>query len=275
MWRRIIFLSNDVIREKARRSLIDTNSSLLPSRHHQLYFSKGWLSLLKKRKKFKSHQSHGKDGDADEEAIRTNLPILIRLLSDFSPNDIIYGDEFGLFYGIAPTTTTEPAQLRGIKKKRIVLRSFYAETVTGPSAFFFWGVSRAQRLRCFKGKDGWDYRFDYCHMRKAWITRNLFFDWPIRFDTYISQTPQRRVILLIENASCHGQEENLSALNAVWVVFLPTNTSSRLQPVDDSVIDSIKRRFRRQKNSRAVDLAERGLNSGHYNMNVFAAISTI
>ena len=50
----------------------------------------------------------------------------------------------------------------------------------------------------------------------------------------------RKIILLADNATSHKTEEAIAKLTNVRVYFLPPNTTSALQPLDQGIIYSLK-----------------------------------
>eukprot|EP00171_Calliarthron_tuberculosum_P021816 IDg21816t1 len=54
----------------------------------------------------------------------------------------------------------------------------------------------------------------------------------------------------------HGNATTLPSLSNVELVFLPPNTTSKLQPWDAGIIASMKVHYRRFQMERALDLAE-------------------
>ena len=52
------------------------------------------------------------------------------------------------------------------------------------------------------------------------------------------------IILLMDNAKCYGCE-NISSLSNVKVHFLPPNTTSHFQPLDQGIIYSLKAQYRK------------------------------
>ena len=72
------------------------------------------------------------------------------------------------------------------------------------------------------------------------MTMDLFFKWLLRFDSYINKTAGRNVLLLLDNFSGHGRPENLPDLSCVQVELIPPNTTSKLQPMDASIIKCLK-----------------------------------
>ena len=91
------------------------------------------------------------------------------------------------------------------------------------------------------------------------MTRHLFFEWLSSFDFYVGQTPDRRASLLIDNCGGNSHEEILPDLLHVCLLFLPKNTTSKLQPLDAGIIAAIKKEYGRRRIHRAVDLIDSGL----------------
>ena len=128
---------------------------------------------------------------------------------------------------------------------------------------------------CFRDTTPEECGFDYESNPKAWMNRQIFFAWLVRFDQYIGQTTGRRVILTIDNASSHGQPHILLELHNTEIAFPPKNTTSRLRPCDAGIIASVKRRFRRRQIQRAVDLLDLGITEGVYDIDLKMAIPMI
>lgn len=63
--------------------------------------------------------------------------------------------------------------------------------------------------------------FDYVANKKAWMMCDLFFDWLQNFHTYISKTPNRNVLLLIDKYSAHRISADLPTSLNVEMVFCP------------------------------------------------------
>ena len=66
MWRRGVFLTGAVIQEKGRRLQRSLNVTLAEGERTKLRFSSGWLHAFNKRHNFKSYNSNGEVGDADQ-----------------------------------------------------------------------------------------------------------------------------------------------------------------------------------------------------------------
>eukprot|EP00171_Calliarthron_tuberculosum_P006886 IDg6886t1 len=137
-------------------------------------------------------------------------------------------------------------------------------------------IGSAWKPRAFKKKTGKELGFDYHANKKSWMTQVLFYDWLRRFDAYICESPERKVALLIDNCSAHGTQESLPTLQAVTVIFLPPNTTSKTQPMDAGVIASIKVRYRTAQMERAVDLIDEDSGTSDvYKVDVLTAMKTL
>ncbi len=75
------------------------------------------------------------------------------------------------------------------------------------------------------------------------MTTQIFSDWLKELNkTMIKRN--RKILLLIDNCSAHVGASDLSFSN-VKVKFLPPNTTSKLQPLDQGVIKSFRDHYRR------------------------------
>ena len=84
-----------------------------------------------------------------------------------------------------------------------------------------------------------------------------------------------KVILLIDNASAHGSDDNLPLLQNILVRFLPKYTTSILQPMDLGVIACIKKCYQRRLLNRATDLSEASSLKNLCTVNIRLAIQWI
>ena len=115
----------------------------------------------------------------------------------------------------------------------------------GTEKFPLFIIGKSLKPRCFKGNSASDVGFDYTGNSKAWTNWNIFQEWLLHFNSYISRKEGRQVALLLDNASCYGTYQILPKLSNAEVIFFPPNTAACLQPMDTGVIGSLKRRYRR------------------------------
>ena len=100
-------------------------------------------------------------------------------------------------------------------------------------------VGKAKNPRCFKNIKKLPCR--YRSQRKSWIDSVLFEEW-VRDVNKKFQAEGIKVALIIDNCSAHQIIENLSH---VKLVFLPPNTTSVSQPMDQGVIRCPKAHYRK------------------------------
>ncbi len=66
----------------------------------------------------------------------------------------------------------------------------------------------------------------------------------LNFDNNMTKQ-KRKVLLFADNAACHRLEEGV-VLNNVKIQFLPANTTSIIQPLDQGIIHTFKVHYRQQ-----------------------------
>ena len=266
-----VFVTDIIIMEKARKTQLQINATLPEEEQTQLQFSYRWLSKFKIRNCFKRYRSHGESGDADHDAILNELPILQTLLSAFSPRDTFNADEFGLNYQLAPTSTVGPRRLPGRKKKKERLTFLVCGNADGSEQIAPHVFGSSRKPRCFRGMTSTEHGLYYRSNKKACMNRIVFYEWLNNFNEYVKIEPGRRVVLLIDNASGHGQIDVLPILSNVVVLFLPRNTTSQLQPLDSGLIATVKTRYKKFLVKQAVDRMESGICTNLYSIDLLIA----
>ena len=79
------------------------------------------------------------------------------------------------------------------------------------------------------------------------MNTDLFLEWIHELDAHVGRKPNRRVVLLMDNANCHLRPENLTELQNLEVAHLPARTTTRMQQLEAGIIASFKRKYRRRK----------------------------
>ena len=92
----------------------------------------------------------------------------------------------------------------------------------------------------------------YRSQKNAWVDTTIFSSW--FHDTFVpgvqsklqSMGIEPKALLILDNCSAHPDEELLvSADGLVTAKFLPPNVTSLIQPMDQGVLESLKRRYRK------------------------------
>lgn len=93
---------------------------------------------------------------------------------------------------------------------------------------------------------------NYYAQKSAWMTQQIFTEW---FKTVFVPHVQRdlksknlppKAILVLDNAPAHPDNNLQSDDGNITCYFLPPNTTPLIQPMDQSVIETLKRRYRKK-----------------------------
>ncbi|KAI0995535.1 hypothetical protein K3495_g12644 [Podosphaera aphanis] len=119
-------------------------------------------------------------------------------------------------------------------------------------------IGHFKKPRCFQSKSGNQLGFYYRSNKKAWMTRELFQEWLLKFNEKIKKE-QGHVLLLLDNAPSHISN-GLEIAN-VKIQFLPPNTTSQTQLMDAGIISVFKRHYRNLHLQGALDKVDQGLDN--------------
>ena len=91
---------------------------------------------------------------------------------------------------------------------------------------------------CFKCVNRKTLPVEYHANKKAWMTSGIFETWLKKFDKHMGRKG-RKVLLFLDDATSHSDVQ----LCNVKLKFLPPNTTSILQPLDQRIIAAMKRKY--------------------------------
>lgn len=168
------------------------------------------------------------------------LPSLIK---EYNMKDIFNADETGLFYRALPTKSLafKCSNSHGSKKVKHRITIMFCASALGEKEQPLI-INTALRPRCFKNVDMSKINVHWYANKKAWMTGSIFTEWIEIFNEEMKKE-KRKVLLLLDNAPCHPKNLKFSNVN---VLFLPANTSSTSQPLDQGIIQSFKLMYRRR-----------------------------
>ena len=98
-------------------------------------------------------------------------------------------------------------------------------------------IGKSANLRCFKHIKSLPCK--YTNQAKSWMDSDIFTRWLKELDRKIAEG--RKITMIVDNCPAHPHVEGLQA---VELIFLPPNTTSKLQPMDQGVIRSLKAKYR-------------------------------
>ncbi|XP_072144529.1 tigger transposable element-derived protein 6-like [Dermacentor andersoni] len=128
-------------------------------------------------------------------------------------------------------------------------------------------IGKSKRPRCFRTYVPVRYR----HNSKSWMTRELFAEWLIDFDSSMAKKG-RKVLLVLDNCTAHHVQ---AVLTAVELLFLPPNVTSKAQPLDMGVIRSFKAAYRRRVVQRMLIAVDRPAANVSLQVSLYSAIEMI
>ena len=214
-------------------------------------FSTGWLDAFKARYKIKRFRRHGKAGAVDRILVKEELIELREDLKDVDNENIYNIDETGLFWKTSPDGTLATEQTAGGKHEKARITANFCCNVTGKHKLKPWFIGKAKIPRCFgnAGVKADNLAMVWRANKSAWITRRIFKEYLLWFD---NQVEGRKVVLLIDGFSVYKTgldlllESNPTGLRNTTVIFLPTNTTSICQPLDQGIIRAWKTHYRKR-----------------------------
>lgn len=113
-------------------------------------------------------------------------------------------------------------------------------------------IGKAKNPRCFKNVKSLPVIYE--SNKKAWMTSDIFTRFICKWDKELRHS-KKKILLLVDNCPAHPNVEGLSAIK---LCFLPPNTTSVLQPLDQGIIKSLKVHFRKFQVTKMIEAAELG-----------------
>ena len=288
-------LSQAVIMEKARslfEELQKQNSEepCTSSAVETFAASRGWFEKFKVRANIHSIKICGEAASADVGAVKEFTESLKSLIveKEYPPELIFNVDETGLFWKRMPSKTfisKEEKRSPGFKAAKDRLTLLLGGNASGDFKLKPLLLYHSENPRAMKGYSKNNLPVIWMSNRKAWVTATIFEHW---FEKYFcpavkvycqSKRMEPRALLIIDNAP--GHSKNLSALSKtipVDVIFLPPNTTSLIQPMDQGVIANFKAYYLRRTFKQlllAVDIQKDSILKFWKSFNIMNAIENI
>ena len=180
----------------------------------------------------------------------TTLPTL---LSNYKLEDIFNADELDLFYQCLPNKTLhlKSEKCSGGKNSKIRITGLAAANSVGDKLPMF-VIGKLKAPRCFKNVTSLPCR--YRSQKKSWMDSTLFEEWVRELDVKF-QKENRKHALIIDNCPAHP---TIADLSNAKLIFLPPNTTSVSQPMDQGVIKCLKAFYRQRLVNLMIKRLEQG-----------------
>lgn len=216
----------------------------------QIKFSDGWLTKLFKRIGVKSRHLYGKKSSVDLTTVNIveQLHKIEKLLEPYEPEDILNFDKTGLYYEQQPTRTICQQPLGGSKKSKNRFTVGLLANYDGSYKGHLIVIGKRKTPKASTKKPalyrkttniGQSHYVEYHSSPSAWMTTDIFHKYIKRLNASFRYA-KRNVAILVDNASVHKLKEEFSSIK---LIFLPANTTSKLQPLDAGIPSNYSKRY--------------------------------
>ncbi|XP_071513406.1 uncharacterized protein [Panulirus ornatus] len=176
------------------------------------------------------------------------------LLRHNKPRDIFSASEAALFYNLLPDRSLTMKEEEGHRwawvKERLTL--MVAVNMDGSEKLPLLVIGQMKDPKASRNVE--TLPLPYEANDSAMMTSTIFEGWVRQLDEQY-QNLNRNIVVLVDTCSAHP---NLESLSNVQLTFLPPDTTSKLQPVEQGVIQNLKTFYRRSVLERLIECRERG-----------------
>ncbi|ODQ69032.1 hypothetical protein LIPSTDRAFT_31013 [Lipomyces starkeyi NRRL Y-11557] len=189
---------------------------------------------MKKRFKIKEYVQHGEAASAEIDTPNAiaQMEKVRGLAMEYGPRDTFNMDETSLFWKLTLDRTLATKAGSGGKKAKDRITLALTVNGDGSDKLKAWVIGKSKNPRCFRN-----------------INRQLFREY-LRWLDNKMRAQGRKILLLLDNFAGHelGVQlvGGLQGLSYVRIEWLPPNTTSCWQPLDQGIIASFKLQYRRQ-----------------------------
>lgn len=224
--------------------------------------SNGWFENFKKRNNIAFFKMCGESACVDEEVCEEFRKKISLILKDYDEKDVFNADETGLFFKCTPDKTmhVKGEACHGGKRSKERITLLFCANMNGTEKLKPLMIGKSKSPRCFSGIKS--FPLDYEANRKAWMTANLFECWLKNLNKKM-KTEKRKIVLFIDNCTAHS---TIPKMENVKIEFLPPNTTSKLQPLDQGIIQSFKVKYRHHMVKKMLSEMEDGISPSSVNV---------
>ena len=172
-------------------------------------------------------------------------------------------------------------EAKGFKKPKDRVTLMACANATGSIKLPLLFIHKSLNPRCFKNVEKNDLPVEYYAQKSSWMDSSIFKTW--FHETFVPRCRKalgekglaKRAILLLDNAPSHPDVESLSSSDGeISCLYLPPNTTSLIQPMDQGVLENMKRQYKRDLLLRLLNEETEGLNIAEFTktLNILDAV---
>ena len=176
-------------------------------------------------------------------------------LEGYSLDQALNADETGLWWKLMPSKSLVlygEKQAKNFKRAKDRVTLLGCCNASGMCKLPLTFIHKSARPRCFKNTEMSSLSVSYMSLSNAWMNATLFEAWfhhkfvPYVKKFYLDKKMEYKVLLLLDNAPAHPSCDKLTSRDGkVTSLFLPPNMTSTLQPLDQGVLEGMKRRYKK------------------------------
>ena len=172
--------------------------------------------------------------------------VLVPTLATYSPNEIYNGDETALFYKSLPHRTYcfDGDKSAGSAKRKDRLTLLIITNMDGSDHRKLSVIGKSKTPRCLQKKYKMqvkDMSVDWYASKNAWMTGEIHHQIMTKLNNEM-RLSNHHILYVCDNASSHQVRE----YSHIKFLMLPPNATSIMQPLDQGIILSAKRRYKKK-----------------------------
>ncbi len=193
---------------------------------------------------------------ADTGAVEPMREKLAQFIKDheLTLNQVFNCDKSGLFWRLLPNKTLAgrcEKTAKSFKKPNDRVTILASANATGTFRLPLLLIGKSKCPRALKNVNLSALPLIYKSQKKAWMDSAIFKSW--FFEHFVPSVASylrdnglsRKAVLIMDNAPSHPQSDCLQSPDGAFTcLFLPPNTTSILQPMDQGVLENLKRRYK-------------------------------
>ncbi|XP_019716745.1 tigger transposable element-derived protein 1-like [Hippocampus comes] len=256
---------NDLVKE-------DAGDGTSAKEHREFKASPGWFEKFKRRTGIHSVVRHGEASSADHKAADEFVQKFKQLVIDegYVAQQVFNCDETGLFWKKMPRRTfitAEEIKMPGHKPMKDHLTLALCANASGDYKIKPLLVYHSENPREFKAHKILKERLQVLWRAnaKALVTRHFFVEWVnLVFGPAVKRYLEEKnlpfkCLLVLDNGPAHPpdlEDDILEEFSFIKVLYLPPNTTSILQPMDQELISNFKKLYTKHLFKRCFDITE-------------------
>jgi hypothetical protein len=216
--------------------------------------SESWIKRFRNRHNIVGGTVSGESASVSERTTEEWLKnVFPEIRKNYRDEQIFNADETGLFFKMTPNKTLKfkGEKCSGGKMSKDRITVLVVANMTGTVKKKLLVIGKSKNPRCFKNVKRLP--VDYKSNRRAWMVSEIFEKFLRDWDKELCAS-KKKILLLVDNCSAHPNVQHLKAIN---LCFLPPNTTSVLQPLDQGIIRNLKVHFRRALVMKMIENADK------------------